>query len=78
MFIYIQVEWEIDTTTMKIMTIMFKMKVEEQQEEIIYQVWYWQALLLYTLLFSLSEACGAKTYRLAQIWVQKAEIDIII
>ena len=33
---------------------------------------------LYTLLFSLSEACEAKTYRLAQIWAQKADIDIII
>ena len=32
---------------------------------------------LYTLLFSLSEACGAKTYSLDQIWAQKAEIDIV-
>ena len=44
----------------------------------------WQALvtiyllLSYTLLFSLSEACGAGTFSLAQIWAEKAEIDIII
>ena len=29
-------------------------------------------------LFSSSEACGAKTYSLAQIWAENAEIDIII
>ena len=31
---------------------------------------------LYTLLFSLSEACGAGTYSLAQIWAEKANLDI--